>query len=237
MGILGRAQGVLEPIATVFVLLASGLLLWTQIESRWFKQQPGAPEDVSGLRIASSQVRHSNGTGPIALVEFTDYECPFCGQHSRATAPALKRRFVDGGTITYIVFNYPLERIHPKARKAAQAAECAGRQGKYWEMHGYLFNHQDNLTADGLRAAGASVGLQMAEFDGCLSGETDTLVSSDIKEGSRLGVSSTPTFFLGKIQSDGSIELVQRFGGSAPLQVFEKLVSELTNHRRRFWLW
>jgi protein-disulfide isomerase len=138
--------------------------------------------------------------------------------------------------ITYIVFNFPLERVHPKARKAAQAAECAARQGKYWEMHEHMFNHQDNLGEDGLRDAAVVLGLQMPEFDRCLAGEADVVVSADIKEGSRLGVTSTPAFFLGKIQADGSIELMKRFRGSAPLEVFEKLVGEVA-HQKRFWLW
>ena len=124
------AQRVMEPLATAFVLVASGLLLWSQVEARWVRPDRSAPQSVSGLRIESSQIRHAKGDGSLALVEFTDYECPFCGQYSRSTALDVERQLVDKDAITHIVFNFPIERLHPNARKAAQAAECASIQGK-----------------------------------------------------------------------------------------------------------
>ena len=138
---LGKTKNAFEMFSTALVTLAAALLLWAQVESRWLR--PGGrpqPQDVTGLTINAGQVRHSKGAGAIALVEFTDYECPFCAQHTRDTAPSIDRTLVDTGRMRHVLFNFPLERLHPAARKASEAAECASRQGRFWEMHERLFN-------------------------------------------------------------------------------------------------
>src|SRR3989338_4807188 len=72
----------------------------------------------------------------ITLIEFTDYQCPFCARHSRDTLPQLEREYIASGKLKYVFRNFPIESIHPQAFKAHEAANCAGEQGKYWEMHG-----------------------------------------------------------------------------------------------------
>ena len=104
-------------------------------------------------------------------------------------------------------------------------------------MHRYLFDHQKNLDLEGLRNGAATIGLHMANFDKCLDGQTNSLVSADIKEAQRLGVRSTPTFFVGRIDSDGSIDLVTRFTGAAPFDAVNNIVNDVAAPKRTFWFW
>ena len=87
------------------------------------------------------------GSGPVTLVEFTDYQCPFCLRHFTNTFPTLEREFQ--GKITYVIKDLPLTNIHDKALAAAEAARCAGDQGEFWKMHDILFNRQSQWTRAG----------------------------------------------------------------------------------------
>src|SRR2546427_4412714 len=107
-----------EIFSTFLVTVAAALVIWTQVEGRWLgPMRRGQPQDVVGLRIDASHLRHTKGAGVIALVEFTDYECPFCGKYTRETSPDIQSRLVETGTIRHVVFNFPLP-IHTRAQRA-----------------------------------------------------------------------------------------------------------------------
>src|SRR5690349_18876426 len=101
---------------------------------------------------------------PVTIVEFSDYECPFCRQFVSATLPTLKSTYVDAGKVRYVFRDFPLEQLHPHARKAAEAAHCAGEQGKYWEMHDLLFQNQQALGTDDLAGYAGRLGVDAATF-------------------------------------------------------------------------
>ena len=109
---------------------------------------PGGPAALPGSVRASLADAPALGRpdAPVTLVEFSDYQCPFCGRFFSATLSTLKRDYIDTGKVRYVFRDYPLAQIHPQARKAAEAAHCAGDQGKYWEMHDRLFRNQKALT-------------------------------------------------------------------------------------------
>lgn len=219
-----RLKNIFDVLATVLLVIASSLFIWTQVESRWLRVPPKPQvQDVADLSIKASAIRNVNGTGSAALVEFTDFECPFCGEFARQTAPAAKQ-FVASGTLRHVVLNSPLEQIHPHARRAAEAAECAARQGRYWEMHARLFSDRINLDSNGLMQSGKALGLDETTFAHCLSGEATDLITADIAEARRLGVRATPTLFLGKVQSDGSIVLMKRIGGAVSIDDLKRIV-------------
>jgi len=227
--LLTRIKSVADILSTILVTLAAGFVLVTQVESRWFRsQQRDQPQDVNGLTIEATTVRHTRGTGDIALVEFTDYECPFCGQHARNTVPNIDSEFVDTGQVRHIVFNFPLERIHPKARKAGEAAECAGQQGLYWQMYRHLFANQHSLQEQALIDSAHALGIEPATFARCLAGAMADRITADLKEGRRLGVTSTPTLFIGKVQPDGSIRLTKRVSGAVPITDLRDLIKSMT---------
>jgi protein-disulfide isomerase len=128
----------------------------------------------------------------VTLVEFADYECPYC-QRVAADVKKLKEDFGDRLTLTYKDFPLPM---HSRAEKAAEATRCASQQGKYWEFHDELFKSKE-LDVDQLKAQARSLKLDPDKFDKCLdSGEQASLIDQDKKEGTRLGINGTPSFFI-----------------------------------------
>ncbi|MFN2445542.1 MAG: DsbA family protein [Vicinamibacterales bacterium] len=183
----GRLKSTLDLFATALVIVAAGLFIWTQVESRWLRGRP-KPQvaDVQNLTIEASAVRYVKGSGPVALVEFTDYECPFCREYTLQTAPIVDTQLVDSGGLRHVIVNFPLEQIHTNARRAGEAAECAGRQGRYWEMHAQLFSDQNNLVPDALKRSVKALALDESSFVRCLSGEASDRITADIREGTGL---------------------------------------------------
>jgi protein-disulfide isomerase len=164
---------------------------------------------------------------PVTLVEFSDYQCPFCQRFFRNTLPALKSAYIDTGKVRYVFRDYPIDRIHPHARKAAEAANCAGDQGKYWEMHDILFQNQSALTVDGLKSHAGTLGIDMGAFEACLdSGQHADEVQKDFRDGSAAGVRGTPGFFLGKT-GDGDAFEGTMIRGAQPFAVFRDLIERL----------
>ena len=131
----------------------------------------------------------------VEFVEFTDYECPFCRRFRETTYPVIRERFE--GRVKWVVRNYPLTQIHPNAQLAAEAAECALDQDRFWEYHDLLFERHDQLGRADLKSHARELGLDGDQFDSCLdSGEKISVVQNDLRDGFRFGVTGTPTFFI-----------------------------------------
>jgi protein-disulfide isomerase len=134
------------------------------------------------------------GTAQITIVEFSDFECPFCGRLF-PTLKAVEKIYV--GRVRIVYRQFPLRKLHPRAQKAAEASLCAGEQGRFWEMHDSLFSDQEHLTIDALKARAAALKLDTATFNACLdSGKEMAAVDQDIADGARAGVTGTPTLFI-----------------------------------------
>ena len=147
---------------------------------------------------------HATGpeNAPVTLVEYADYECPYCGMAYLIVKEA-KREL--GNELRFVFRNFPLAEAHPHARLAAQAAEAAGAQGRFWEMHDMLFEHQDALEAEDLLAYAKSIGLDMQQFARDLADPAYTKrVRDDFRSGVTSGVNGTPTFFMNGARYDGS---------------------------------
>jgi protein-disulfide isomerase len=133
---------------------------------------------------------------PVVVVSFEDYQCPFCKRAFDDTFPQLKSEYIDTGKVKFVYRDYPLS-FHPDAQKSAEAAECAGDQDKYWEMHDLIFNNQQSLSVDNLKGYASQLGLDSTTFDGCLdSREKTSEVQNDFSEGQSYGVTGTPTYFI-----------------------------------------
>jgi protein-disulfide isomerase len=165
----------------------------------------------------------------VTLVEFTDYQCPFCARHQRGTVPKLLETYVKTGKVKYVVRDFPLESIHPAAVKAAEAPHCAADGGKYWEMHERLFANPKALAPDDLVAHAQALGLDSQAFKGCLdSGKYATRVQQARAEGERAGVRGTPTFFLGLTEpGSDKITAVTAIRGAHPYASFEAAIEKL----------
>ena len=137
--------------------------------------------------------------------------------------PRIEKDYVKPGKIRYSVREFPLEQIHPQAFKAAEAALCAGDQGKYWEMHVRLFEQQKALGEAELPGHARAVGLDEAAFTKCLAGGRHAeRVRADLAEGQKAGVRGTPMFFIGVIDDAGtSVKVVRALRGAVPYANFQ----------------
>lgn len=232
----GRFRKTLDIVATVSVTVASVAVVWSIFTTRANSKigAPGgnAPPKVENLDDKKLQISlpaaagGSRSSARVALIEFSDFECPFCGKYARETLPLVKRDFVDTQKVAYRFVNFPLETIHPNALAAAKAAICARRQSKFWEMHDWLFENQASLNQPAVVAAAPALGMHEANFATCVD-RAGPDVNRDTEEGKRLGVNSTPTFLLGVIGDDGLVSLRRRINGAVPYSVFRSHIEGL----------
>jgi protein-disulfide isomerase len=152
-------------------------------------------------------------TAPIEIVEFSDFQCPFC----QRAFPTVQQVLAKYGDKVHLVYrHFPLS-IHPNARGAAEAAACANQQGKFWEYHDRLFSDPTKLSEADLKAHAASVGLDTTAFNACVDGrQTSAEVDKDMKDAEALGVTGTPAFFI----NGRSLE------GAQPIEAFAQLIDE-----------
>ncbi len=156
-------------------------------------------------------------TAPVTLVEYGDYECPYT-RRAEPIRKAIQGRF--GDRLRFVFRNFPLTQIHPHAQHAAEAAEAAAEQNKFWEMHDYLFAHQHALDDDHLAHYATVLGLDSSRFERELAAHTHAArIRADVEGGLQSGVGGTPTFFVNGVQYDGASDLeetILRAMGSAP---------------------
>src|SRR5437870_2964473 len=143
----------------------------------------------------------------VAVIEFSDYQCPFCGRYVTNTFSQIENDYVETGKVKYVFRDLPLE-FHKNAFKAAEAAHCAGEQGKFWEMHDLLFQNQAALAPEQLPGYAKSLGLSEAGFSRCMeSGQFAAGIKKDIADAGTVGISGTPTFLIGVVQpGDGRVK-------------------------------
>ncbi len=180
-----------------------------------------APADVGSVAPRGSQ------KAPVTIIEFSDYQCPYCRRHVDQTMPRLLDDYVKKGTVRYAFRDYPLSEIHPLAAKAAEAARCAGDQGKYWEMHDRLFANQKDLQPEKLPEHAQAIGLDVGKYRTCLDDSRHAAaVQQDLKAGGQLGAEGTPTFVLGL--SDGNqVKDGVIIHGAQPIAVFKAEIDKL----------
>jgi protein-disulfide isomerase len=180
--------------------------------------QPTGPVDVP----IDNAYSIGDPAAPITIVEFTDFQCPFCGRHFNQTYPQIVEKYVKVGTVFYVFKDFPLNSIHPQAAKAAEAARCAGDQGAYLELHDLLFARQAQWSGrepDELFIGYAKeLGLDGELFAGCLdSGQHAAAIEADLQDGLALGVNGTPAFFI-----NGHL-----VSGAQPFDLFEQAITTL----------
>ena len=162
----------------------------------------------------------------LTLVEILDYQCPYCGQFSRETMPQIDKEYIETGKVRYVVVNLPLEGMHKSAFKAAEAAACAGEQGKFWEMHERLFNNQQII--DQWKTHAEAIGLDVNQFEQCLdTGRQAAQVRSDIAVAHDAGISGTPAFFLAYTDPKSTtIKTITKLVGSQPYASFKAAIDK-----------
>jgi len=139
----------------------------------------------------------------VTVVEFSDFQCPYCSRFAVQTYPQIKEQY--GDKIRFVYRDFPLTQLHENAEKAAEAAQCANDQGKFWEYHDLLFANQAALDAASLKGYASQLGLDSATFDQCLdSGKYTDEVQNDLTQGAGYGVQGTPSFFINGLLVSGA---------------------------------
>jgi protein-disulfide isomerase len=169
----------------------------------------------------------------LTLVEFSDYQCPFCARHVTQTLPQLEADYIKTGKVKYVFYDFPLD-FHKNAFKAAEAANCAGDQGKFWQMHDLLFQNQKALEANDINKYAKDLKLDMTKFDKCLSGgKYANEVKKDIEIGQKAGVKGTPSFFLGITDpKDSNVKIVEVIKGAQPYNNFKQAIDNNLNPKK-----
>jgi protein-disulfide isomerase len=144
-------------------------------------------------------------TAGVTLVEYGDYQCPYCGKAYGVLKKLLKQA---GDSVRLVFRNFPLTQIHPYAHHAAEAAEAAALQGKFWEMHDMLYENQESLEDNDLLSYAKQVDLNIKKFEAALEGnDLSRRIQEDFLSGVRSGVNGTPTFFINDVRHDGAWDL------------------------------
>lgn len=166
-----------------------------------------------------------NKDAPVTIIEFSDYQCPFCARFFNETLPLLKKEYVETGKLKFVFRDFPLD-FHQYAHKAAIAANCAGEQGKYWEMHDKLFKNQSAMQIEDLKGYARQINLNQEAFAACLdSGKYDRKIKKDIEDGAKADVTGTPTFFVGPTGQSKDIK-GRRLVGAQPFDIFKRQIDE-----------
>jgi protein-disulfide isomerase len=199
--------------------------------------QPAAPQPVQPTRGKTSiddDPVLGDKNAPVTIVEFSDYECPFCKRHFTETHPQLVKNYIDTGKAKLVFRDFPLSFHDPMANKEAVAANCAKEQGgdkKYFEFHDEIFkrttSNGNGLDDAKIQTIASDLKLNIRTFTSCLSDTTNAEeVKKDIADGSAAGASGTPTFLIGKTSSDGTVE-GDLLVGAQPFAAFKAIIDPL----------
>jgi protein-disulfide isomerase len=175
-----------------------------------------------------------NADAVVALVEFSDYECPFCIRHFKETMPLIEKNYISTGKILYVFRDYPIDALHPQAVKAHEAAQCGAEQDKYWPMHTTLFNTPDKHSVEGLEATAMKAGLDLTKFRECIaSGRTTDGIRKTGDIATSFGAQGTPAFFIGVVdKATNTVKVKRALSGALPFaqfaQAIEAVMAEAT---------
>jgi len=227
-----RWQSIAETLALVVVAVAVASMAITRSAPAANvavppadKARPAAPLPAEPISMAGADVEGSS-TAKIALVVYSDFQCPYCGKFARETLPAIQEQYVRPGKLLLAFRQYPLPN-HQFAQKAAEASECAGKQAKFWPFHDQLFANQTALDYGSLSIYARNVGLDLKQFAACLDGHTAASVKGDYAGGDLAGVNGTPSFVAGPLLPDGRLKVTERFSGALPLVEFQRVLDRL----------
>lgn len=172
---------------------------------------------------------YGKANAKVTIVEFSDFQCPFCARYSNDTFPQIEREYIETGRVRYVFRDYPIEASHPQAFKAHEAVHCAAEQGKRREMHKKVFANQRAMSVNDLTAHAVGLGLDKARFEKCLSqGTQSAKVRSAMSAGEQAGVRGTPTFFVGLTEPNSpNLKAVRRIVGAQPYGAFKAAIDEL----------
>jgi protein-disulfide isomerase len=190
-----------------------------------------SPEVVSRASAGTSvdladQPIQGNPDTQIVLVEFSDFECPYCDRYATGVYKEVREHLVDSGKIRYAFVNTPLP-IHPNAKSLAVAAMCAGKQHRFWEAHDIIFE-KGTRTKDDISTVARTLDLDPNTFEQCINDPgTVAKIDHNLEQAQKLGITGTPGFAIGTTTSSGQVSIHRFVRGAQPFKVFEQAISDV----------
>jgi protein-disulfide isomerase len=232
----------LETAATLAFIGACGAVVWSVVRGA----PPMAPARVPPARrpaaapaIPSQPISiegaalKGNPAAIAVLAEYSEFQCPYCGEFARRILPEIERTFVQQGQLAIAFLHFPLEAIHPRARPAAEAAECAGQQGKFWDLHDLFFADQKSLDDSTIELYATRLGLNEKAFAKCRTGGAGAApVTKHLELGHTVQVQGTPTVLIGKREVDGRMRVRFRIAGARPFEEFRTAIDKVLQEAR-----
>lgn len=191
--------------------------------------QADGPE-VPGIIGATIPTANEPSLGPasakVTVMEISDYHCPFCKCQTLQTFPQIAAEYIKTGKIQYMFVDYPIAQLHPAAARTHEAANCAGDQGKYWEMHASLFNNPVARDDAALTALARPLGIDTAALQSCLAGGKHAgAVQASVSRMEQLGISGTPMVVIGLTPAPGQpMKIVKYVYGAQPFAAFKAAI-------------
>jgi protein-disulfide isomerase len=220
----GQADAIVQELQEIRKLLES-------IDKKSLAQAPQRPKvpPTAKVSVKDSPVLGS-ADAPVTVVEFTDYQCTYCLRFIQQTFPKLKEQFIDTGKVRWVVRDMPLG-FHKNARKAAQAAHCAGEQDKFWEMRSVLFLNAKKLEEENLPSYAQTMGLDMTAFDSCLASDRHlAAIDKSAQDAGGVQITGTPTFVVGTATGDWVDG--KRVVGARDFKIFEENILKLLEEKQ-----
>ena len=194
-------------------------------------QEQLGPQIIRNISIDDDPMK-GNPDASISIIEFSDFQCPFCAKFHETTLPQLEQNYISTGKVNFVYRDFPIQSIHPNAIPAALASECADDQGKFWEMHDEIFKNQriwqdlEILQSVALfKQYASNLGLDENAFDSCLdSGKYLNEITNDLNDGRAYGVTGTPAFFVGN-EKIGFTHI----SGAQPYSTFQRVIDGQLN--------
>ncbi len=207
-------------LATAALALA---LLNVRLAAGGPQEEPAA--QFVHLRLDAREYSLGRADAPLTMLEFTDYQCPFCRRFQAETWPLLKKNYIDTGKLRFVVRDLPLQ-FHSAARPAAEAAHCAGEQGKFWEMHHALLTGDDPLASGGIERRAKALGLDTERLQSCMKANRyESAIARNIAAADALNIHGTPAFVIGRM-ANGGLE-GQLVDGAQPYDEFDAALKQL----------
>ena len=194
------------------------------------REQPPKAALITELLLKGEPALGSS-QAPVTIVEFSDFECPYCRVFHEQVLPSLKREYIDTGLVRFIHKDLPLP-FHQQAMPAAAAARCAGEQNRYWDLYGALFDQQNCMECKGVLGIAKELRLDSSALQACMQREaTHTLIKANLSEAALHNIRATPTFVIGPSRKDGKHhgDIIE---GAIPWSHFKTLIDQQVNAQK-----
>jgi protein-disulfide isomerase len=221
-GGLGTAAVAILVVTTGWMLSRSAWESW-RADAATNEPVPTTPVSIAGANLVGDPA------AKVVMVEYSDFECPYCGRFAREVLPQFEQQFVTPGVVVLAFRELPLQSIHPYALRAAEAAECAAQGGKFKPMHDALFGNQQDLDEAGLFRRAVRLDLPVSTFSACLDSVGRQKVLADVSEAESLGVNQTPTFFIGRAVGHDFVKPQIRLNGAQSLSALARAIKSIVN--------